>query len=243
MPTFSFDNLNESSFSLTRADSRHATKGASYARPRTTRPSQPRTIQKASQRTRHGVVTIGMHRMRSQRIAAPPSRAFTNCPNRNAAAQPSPSPTRNWSSRASTVSRAGRSSPSTLKRSRIIRSVGSTQRSRGGVHRSGLRAPARMARLRHAGTRRDDSDALSAGCDSNIYTAAILGDETAVRGFLARDPKSATATGGPHEWDALTLSLLLALSAHSTKRVQRRLCAPLERCSMPEPARTPDGTR
>ncbi len=39
---------------------------------------------------------------------------------------------------------------------------------------------------------------------SNIYTAAILADEAAVRGFLARDAKSATAKGGPHEWDALT---------------------------------------
>ena len=39
---------------------------------------------------------------------------------------------------------------------------------------------------------------------SNIYTSAILADEAAVRGFLSRDPKSATATGGPHGWDALT---------------------------------------
>ena len=38
----------------------------------------------------------------------------------------------------------------------------------------------------------------------NIFTAAILADEPAVRGFLARDPGSATAKGGPHEWDALT---------------------------------------
>jgi ankyrin repeat protein len=39
---------------------------------------------------------------------------------------------------------------------------------------------------------------------ANIFTAAILADEAAVRGFLARDPKAATATGGPHGWDALT---------------------------------------
>jgi ankyrin repeat protein len=38
----------------------------------------------------------------------------------------------------------------------------------------------------------------------NIYVAAILADEAAVRGFLSADPKSATATGGPHGWDALT---------------------------------------
>jgi ankyrin repeat protein len=39
---------------------------------------------------------------------------------------------------------------------------------------------------------------------ASIHTAAILGDQDAVREFLARDPKSATATGGPHGWDALT---------------------------------------
>lgn len=39
---------------------------------------------------------------------------------------------------------------------------------------------------------------------ANIYTAAILSDEDAVRELLARDPESATATGGPHGWDALT---------------------------------------
>ena len=39
---------------------------------------------------------------------------------------------------------------------------------------------------------------------SNIYTAAILGDEATVRSFLARDAKSTAAKGGPHGWDALT---------------------------------------
>lgn len=39
---------------------------------------------------------------------------------------------------------------------------------------------------------------------SNIYTAAILADESAVRTFLSREPKSAISTGGPHNWDALT---------------------------------------
>ncbi|HVH88674.1 MAG TPA: ankyrin repeat domain-containing protein [Terriglobales bacterium] len=38
----------------------------------------------------------------------------------------------------------------------------------------------------------------------NIHTAAILADEAAVRSSLARDPKLATVTGGPHGWDALT---------------------------------------
>lgn len=39
---------------------------------------------------------------------------------------------------------------------------------------------------------------------SSIYTAAILADEPAVRSFLAREPASATAKGGPRGWDALT---------------------------------------
>jgi len=39
---------------------------------------------------------------------------------------------------------------------------------------------------------------------SDIYTAAVLADATAVAGFLARDPKTATAKGDPHGWDALT---------------------------------------
>src|SRR5260370_21733822 len=39
---------------------------------------------------------------------------------------------------------------------------------------------------------------------ANIHTAAILADDAGVRGFLARDPASATTAGGPHQWDALT---------------------------------------
>ena len=39
---------------------------------------------------------------------------------------------------------------------------------------------------------------------ANIYAAAVLGDDAAVRRFLSLDPGSATAKGGPHEWDALT---------------------------------------
>jgi ankyrin repeat protein len=38
----------------------------------------------------------------------------------------------------------------------------------------------------------------------NIHTAAILGDDAAVRQFIADDPANATAKGGPHGWDALT---------------------------------------
>jgi ankyrin repeat protein len=38
----------------------------------------------------------------------------------------------------------------------------------------------------------------------SIYGAAVLGDEAAVSSWLARDASLATATGGPHNWDALT---------------------------------------
>jgi hypothetical protein len=38
----------------------------------------------------------------------------------------------------------------------------------------------------------------------SIYSAAVLADEAAVRGWLARDASLATAAGGPHKWDALT---------------------------------------
>src|SRR5437016_13022742 len=39
---------------------------------------------------------------------------------------------------------------------------------------------------------------------SDIHSAAILGDDAAVRRFLAFDPGNATVKGGPRGWDALT---------------------------------------
>jgi len=39
---------------------------------------------------------------------------------------------------------------------------------------------------------------------SSIYTAAILGDATTVKHFLANDPTAATTKGALHNWDALT---------------------------------------
>jgi ankyrin repeat protein len=38
----------------------------------------------------------------------------------------------------------------------------------------------------------------------DVYTAAVLGDEGAVRRFVELDPTCATAKGGPYGWDALT---------------------------------------
>jgi len=39
---------------------------------------------------------------------------------------------------------------------------------------------------------------------ASIHSAAVLGGDRAVAAFLARDPGSATAKGGPHQWDPLT---------------------------------------
>jgi ankyrin repeat protein len=39
---------------------------------------------------------------------------------------------------------------------------------------------------------------------SDIHTAALLGDDDAVRRFITLDPASAAAKGGPRGWDALT---------------------------------------
>jgi ankyrin repeat protein len=38
----------------------------------------------------------------------------------------------------------------------------------------------------------------------SIHAAAILGDDVTVRRFIELDPRSATAKGGPRDWDALT---------------------------------------
>jgi ankyrin repeat protein len=60
----------------------------------------------------------------------------------------------------------------------------------------------------HASGTLDGAEAIRAAnpevATHDIFTAAVLGDEAAVRDFLARDPASATATGGPRGWDALT---------------------------------------
>ena len=39
---------------------------------------------------------------------------------------------------------------------------------------------------------------------ATMYSAAVLGDEGTLRRFLARDPASATAAGGPYQWNPLT---------------------------------------
>jgi ankyrin repeat protein len=39
---------------------------------------------------------------------------------------------------------------------------------------------------------------------ASIFTAAILADDATVSALVSHDPAAATATGGPHGWDALT---------------------------------------
>lgn len=60
----------------------------------------------------------------------------------------------------------------------------------------------------HASGTLEQADAILAAhpsvAASNVHTAAILGDDDAVRHFLAQDPADATAKGGPRDWDALT---------------------------------------
>src|SRR4051812_34794646 len=60
----------------------------------------------------------------------------------------------------------------------------------------------------HASGTLDQAEAIRAAhpgiATADIYTAAILGDEAALRRFLAENPANATAKGGPYRWDPLT---------------------------------------
>ncbi|HWK90148.1 MAG TPA: ankyrin repeat domain-containing protein [Longimicrobium sp.] len=60
----------------------------------------------------------------------------------------------------------------------------------------------------HASGTLDEAQAILAAhpdvATASIHTAAVLGEDAAVRRFLSIDPGAATTTGGPHGWDALT---------------------------------------
>jgi ankyrin repeat protein len=60
----------------------------------------------------------------------------------------------------------------------------------------------------HASGTLENAEAILAAhpeiAKSDIYAAAILGNETAVRRLLKRDAAKATAKGGPYGWDVLT---------------------------------------
>src|SRR5205823_7106471 len=73
----------------------------------------------------------------------------------------------------------------------------SDERSSGGVYRG-----RRLARDTRA--RRGDPGGHPEIASSDIHSAAILGDDAAVRRFLELEPENATVKGGPRGWDALT---------------------------------------
>jgi ankyrin repeat protein len=60
----------------------------------------------------------------------------------------------------------------------------------------------------HASAALDRAQAILAAhpkvAHRDIYTAAILGDDSGVRKYIALDPRNANAKGGPLGWDALT---------------------------------------
>lgn len=60
----------------------------------------------------------------------------------------------------------------------------------------------------HASATLGEAEAILAAhphiANHDIHTSAVLGDEAAVRRYLAVDPGLATATAAPHGWDALT---------------------------------------
>ena len=60
----------------------------------------------------------------------------------------------------------------------------------------------------HAGGTLDAANRMLAASPelarASIYTAAVLGDDEAVRRFIAADASTATAKSGPRGWDALT---------------------------------------
>jgi hypothetical protein len=59
----------------------------------------------------------------------------------------------------------------------------------------------------HASGTLEEAEAIRARsphvAHANIFTAAVLGDDAAMHNFLANNPASATATGGPFDWDPL----------------------------------------
>jgi ankyrin repeat protein len=72
---------------------------------------------------------------------------------------------------------------------------------------------------------------------TRIHAAAALGDDTALRGFLARDPAAAMAPGGPYGWDPLThlcFSRYLRLDPARSEGFERCARALLEAGARPD---------
>ena len=82
----------------------------------------------------------------------------------------------------------------------------------------------------HGGGTLAQSETILAGHPSiataNIYCAAVLGNESAMREWLALDCGLATAKGGPHRWDALTyLCFSRYLRIHKDRSESFAACA------------------
>lgn len=82
----------------------------------------------------------------------------------------------------------------------------------------------------HAGGKLEDAEAMLEKAPgmtaSSIYSAAVSGDLAALHGWLGRDSALATATGGPHGWDALTyLCFSRYLSLDESREASFAACA------------------
>jgi ankyrin repeat protein len=72
---------------------------------------------------------------------------------------------------------------------------------------------------------------------ANLFTAAALADEAAVRSFIARDPASVKTTGGPYNWDPLChlcFSRYLKLDATRSEAFVRAATALLDSGAGPD---------
>jgi ankyrin repeat protein len=82
----------------------------------------------------------------------------------------------------------------------------------------------------HGGGTLEQSETILARYPSiataNIYSGAVLGNENAMREWLARDRALATGKGGPHGWDALTyLCFSRYLRIHKDRSESFAACA------------------
>ena len=78
---------------------------------------------------------------------------------------------------------------------------------------------------------------------ANVFTAVILADEAAVRGFLARDPKGRDDDWRPAWLGRIDSSLFLTLFAPGAQHARRPSCAQPGLSWMLEPAPRPAGTK
>ncbi len=90
----------------------------------------------------------------------------------------------------------------------------------------------------------DEAEAILAAhpaiAGADIHTAAVLGDDAAVRRFLAEDPATVTATSAPYGGDALVYLCLSKYLRLDRARTPTASCGPPRRCSTRAWTPTPD---